>query len=201
MQVDIFDTQIWVYAANNSSLITNSTSQQYSKAVNLYNEVIDEDRAVYIPRYIIAEFYNAMDSINRADSEENAIKLHKSLDKSDTAFIPVFELGAHNPYRKNVSVRRRQPETTALAEALEMEAKDAPIIGVAQRLPKFVQAYDPPNHGNIAIPQEYEEYQLITALQNSNISEISTRIITYENDFVGVDPLPLDDVSIKKISD
>lgn len=167
----------------------------------MYNEVVREERAVYVPRYVLAEFYNAMDEMSQGDAHENCVNLHRSLEKSKTAFVPTVEVGAHRPYIENVSIRRRQPESTALAEALEMEAKDAPIITVAQRLPEFVRQYDPPNHPDIAIPQEYEEYQLISALKRAGVGSISTRVVTYERDFVGVSSLPLSDVSVVKIQD
>jgi predicted nucleic acid-binding protein len=200
VEIDIFDTQVWVYAANNS-YTAGGESNSYPSAVEMYMEVVDEERAVYVPRYVLAEFYNAMDEMNRSDAHENCVRLHKSLEKSTTAFVPTVEVGAHRPYRNNVSIRRRQPETTALAEALRMQPKDAPIIAVAQRLPEFVRQYDPPNHTDIAIPQEYEEYQLISALKRAGVSDISTRVVTYERDFVGVSALPFSDVSVDRIQD
>ena len=200
MKIDIFDTQVWVYAANNS-YSTSGESDSYPSAVEAYTEVVDEDRAVYVPRYVLAEFYNAMNEMNRRDAHENCVRLHRSLEKSTTAFVPTVEVGAHRPYRESVSIRRRQPETTALAEALQMQSKDAPIIAIAQRLPKFVRQYDPPNHTDIAIPQEYEEYQLISALKRAGVSDISTRVVTYERNFVGVSSLPFSNVSVARMQD
>lgn len=134
-------------------------------------------------------------------AQENCVRLHRSLEKSTRAFVPTVEVGVHRPYRGNVEIRRRQPETTALAEALQMQPKDAPIIAVAQRLPEFVRHYDPPNHTDIAIPQEYEEYQLISALKSADVSNISTQVVTYERDFVGVSSLPLSNVSVVRLQE
>lgn len=187
--LDIPDTQVWIYAMYEN--------RSFPGALDLYNEVLSGERLVYVPRYVLTEVYSAARKIDQSSGHDRAFRFHRVLSNADSVICPDHD--SRRGFRVDLDEKRRQPETTALAAALDMEPKDAPIVAIAHRLPSFVAAHDPPTHGARGIPRGSVEYELVSFLERADVSRISTRVVTCEKDFVGVDQVPLDFVSVQSI--
>jgi len=184
-ELDILDTQLLVYMANETE----------DWAVTLYEEILSGDRVVFIPRYVATEFHEVMER-NRGSKGANIAWEHLiSLWDAPAAVMP-----HPNRFRVNVDAERHHATTRALASICEMEPKDAPILAVAYRLAEFISAYDPPDHSQQAIPENPEEFRLKRLLNRVGVDEITSRILTNETDFIGVDPaqIGLENVTVSE---
>lgn len=184
--LDILDTQILVYAANDET----------SWATDLHDEILDGERIVFLPRYVLSEFYQVMvreqDSTGKDLAWEHITALWDS---------PAAVMCHPNRFRVDVGAMRHHATARTLAAVCEMEPKDAPILATAYRLAEFVEAYDPPHHTQQAIPNSPEEFRLKRLLNEAGVDSITSRILTNENNFVGVDleDVGLESVSVKRI--
>lgn len=186
VDLDIPDTQLLVY-------MTNETEQW---AADLYDEILDGERIVFVPRYVVTEFYQVMDRNRGAKGRNLAWEHLVSLWDTPAAVVP-----HPNRFRTDVDTIRHHATTRTLAAVCEMEPKDAPILATAYRLAEFIEVYDPPNHSQSAIPDKPEEFRLKKLLTEVGVDTITSRILTHEHDFVGVDldSIGLDRVSVERI--
>lgn len=188
VDVDILDTQLLVYMAN----------EAYPWATELHEEILAGERVVYIPRYVTTEFYQVMKRNRGTDGENIAWEHLTTLWDTPAAVVP-----HPNRFRVDVESIRHHATTRTLAVTCKMEPKDAPILATAYRLAEFVEAYDPPAHSHEAIPNNPEEFRLKRLLTQADVQSITSRILTHEQDFVGVDldSIGLDKVRIKRLPD
>lgn len=186
IDLDILDTQLLVYMANEAE----------PWATELYNEILDGERIVFVPRYVATEFHQVMKENRGKKGADIAWQHLISLWEAPAAVVP-----HHNRFRVDVDAIRHHATTRTIATICDMEPKDAPILATAYRLAEFVDVYDPPNHSQAAIPDHPEEFRLKKLLAEAGVDTISSRILTHERDFVGVDldSIGLDRVSVKRI--
>jgi len=184
--LDILDTQLLVYMANEAT----------PWATEIHEEMLAGERIVFLPRYILTEFYDVM-SRNRGDEGQNIAWEHLTT-LWDT---PAVVMPHPNRFRVDVDTIRHHATVRALAAVCDMEPKDAPILAAAYRLAEFVEAYDPPNHSEEAIPTEPEEFRLKRLLNEIGVDTITSRVLTHERAFVGkdLDSVGLDKVEVERI--
>jgi predicted nucleic acid-binding protein len=184
--VEIIDTQILVFAAHET--------EQW--AVDIYEEILDGERVVYVPRYVLTEFAQVL--FRGGGNDERDIVWNTVTALSDT---PAAFTSHPNRFRIDVDAARHQAETRALATVCDMQPKDAPIVAIAHRLAELVDVYQPPTHPEFAIPQQPEEFELLQRLKEAGVNSIVSRIVTNENDFVGEDlnDVGLSDVEIETV--
>jgi|GEM_PF-5125737 len=184
--LDILDTQLLVYMANESE----------PWATDIYEEILDGERIVFLPRYVATEFSEVMVRNRGAEGRNLTWEHLTALWDAPAAVTP-------HPNRFRVDVRsvRNHATTRTLAAICDMEPKDAPILATAYRLAEFIRAYDPPNHSRGAIPNEPEEFRLKRLLNEIGVDTITSRILTNERDFVGVDldAIGLDSVIVTQV--
>lgn len=184
--LDILDTQLLVYIANETE----------PWALELHEEILAGERIVFVPRYVATEFYQVMERNRGGDGMDIAWDHLMSLWD-----MPAAVMAHPNRFRVDVSTIRNHATTRALAATCDMELKDAPILATAHRLAEFVESYDPPDHSHQAIPYEPEEFRLKRLLNEVGIGSITSRILTHERNFVGVDldSTGLDTVTVKRV--
>jgi predicted nucleic acid-binding protein len=182
VDLDVIDTQLLVYMANEAQ----------PWATEIHDEILAGERIVFIPRYVATEFYQVMER-NRGSAGQDLAWDHL-ITLSDT---PAAVVPHPNRFRINVDEVRHHATTRALAARCDMQPKDAPILATAYRLAEFIDAYDPPNHSQDAIPNDPEEFRVKRLINEIDVDSITSRILTNERDFVGVD---LDSVGLEKVS-
>lgn len=184
--LDVLDTQLLVYMANEA--------EQW--AVDLHEEILCGERIVFLPRYVATEFYQVMERNRGDDGMDLAWEHLTTLSETSAAVVP-----HPNRFRVDVNAIRHHATTRTLAAVCKMEPKDAPILATSYRLAEFIEAYDPPNHSQEAIPNDPEEFRLKRLLNEVDVDTITARILTNETDFIGVDlnSVGLDKVTVKQI--
>ena len=184
--LDVLDTQLLVYMANEAE----------PWAVELHEEILQGERIVFLPRYVATEFYQVMERNRGEEGADIAWEHLTTLSETPAAVVP-----HPNRFRVDVHAIRNHATTRTLAAVCDMESKDAPILATAYRLTEFIEAYDPPNHSQEAIPNDPKESRLKRLLNEIGVDTTTARILTNETDFIGVDPDPvgLDTVAVKQI--
>lgn len=186
VDLDIPDTQLLVFMANETE----------PWATEIYEEVLDGDRIIFLPRYVATEFYRVMERNRGGEGADIA------WDHLTTFWETPSAIGPHpNRFRIPVDEVRNHATTRTLAASCKMEPKDAPILATAYRLAEFVATYDPPAHSRGGIPNEPEEFRLKQLLTDAGVDEITSRILTNERDFVGtdLDAVGLENVAVEQI--
>lgn len=184
--LDVLDTQLLVYMANET--------EQW--AVDLHEEILHGERIVFLPRYVATEFYQVMERNRGEEGADIAWDHLTTLSETPAAVVP-----HPNRFRVDVQAIRNHATTRTLAAACDMEPKDAPILATAYRLTEFIDAYDPPNHSQEAIPNAPEEFRLKRLLNEVDVDTITSNVLTNETDFIGVEPtsVGLDAVTVEHV--
>ena len=121
--MDVYDSGVWVYGA----------LRRAPEATTLVGEVVDGNRRVAISAYIHGEVTEAFDRSVTAgadDIREAKKRFNAIVAKRHNVEFPGHEaIGKTNIHR----VRRQQP-VRLLATAWEIQAKDVPIIMLAEQL-------------------------------------------------------------------
>jgi predicted nucleic acid-binding protein len=151
-------------------------------ATEIYDEILDGERIVYIPRYVLTEFHQVMLRNRGRKGEQLAWEHITSLYDTPAAVTP-----HPNRFRVDVDAVRHHASTRTLAAICDMEPKDAPILATAYRLVEFIENYDPPTHSSSAIPKEPEEFRLKRLLNEVGVDSITAQILTNEQRLVNAD--------------
>lgn len=186
MDLDIPDTQIWIFAANQS--------EQW--AVDIYEEVLNGNRVVYVPRYIAAEFYDVMERVQGATGRNKAFEHLLNLWKAPAAFSPhPFLLSGYR-----LQDIWHNARTSLLSAITDASRSDAPIIADAYRMAELVDSYNPPNSWPHAVPRYSEQARLLRHLHTNNINQIVSKVLTNDKPLsqINLSKLGINSVEIEK---
>lgn len=184
--LDIPDTQVWVYAAN----------QQHQWAVDIYEEVLNGQRIVYISRYIAAEFYQVMIRGQGQTGRNKAYSHLINLWQTNAAIVPhPFVLSGYN-----LTDIRYNARTVLLQEITGTPWTDTPILADAYRIADLVAHYNPPS-SQPHIPHYPEEFRLLDYLDDAGVNRVTSRILTNDNPFAAINPSThgITNVEIEKV--
>jgi predicted nucleic acid-binding protein len=184
--VDLLDTQLLVYAANETD----------DWATTLHRQILGGQRYVYVPPYVTTEFHRVMSREHGARGKRLAWNHLVSLSEADAAAAP-----HHNRFRVDRARLLRQDTCQTVATICEMDNKDAPILAAAHSASTLVSEYNPPSRRQTDVPNGPPEFELVRRCRGAGIDEVEIRVLTNETNFVGVDPqvVGLDRVSISHV--
>ncbi|WP_276279895.1 hypothetical protein [Halorussus caseinilyticus] len=197
MFLDVIDTNVWVQAIN----------WQTDWAEKLYDEVVADQRFVYLSRYIVSEIYEVSLRERGKEGAEDA-QLHLStLWNLDSTVMPhpqevITPPDTTDLYGGPVNRRRTSPlqithlrhnPFSLLLEGVfdSLERGDAPILADAYKMALLSEQGIGTHRKQIANPvlvRRPEEMRFFNRLRDNGVSNLTSRIITNDGAFSDVNP-------------
>lgn len=203
-----------------SNLLIRAIIWNNRKAKRYLKNIVKGDRYVFIPRYVIAETHNKSTAAASKSGERQCLDVLEYYHGLDTTLManPRNVLGHSRFYRyytewndytvtpNNLEEIRNSAMAILLSSLFEnLERKDAPILAEGYKL---CQLSDPEvlsnlgKYNNQDIYSRQEEMKFARTLKSNDVSNLTCRIHTDDEDFSKVDPSQagIDSVVVEKIA-
>jgi len=207
--IDLPDSNILIQAI----VWDNSSAKEY-----LF-DVVQGERYVFIPRYVIAETYDKSTVASSMNGEQHCLKILEFLYNLNTTLManPRNVLGKSRFYQHytdwgNYSVTpdnlrevRNSPMALLLSDILDnLERKDAPILAEAHKLCRLSEPNilsELGNRGKNDLYRYQEEKAFAMKLLSNNVYDLGCRIHTNDGPFSQVDPsvIGIDNITINEV--